>query len=206
MKNRFKLPFLILLLTGVAAFSLTLPASPPAQAQQPTGSVPTVTGTPAGPFITVTNPDAINVRAGPSTYYYPIIGTLFSRQTAPALGRSVSGEWIQIVYTGVPDRVGWVYAPLVSISPGASLPIVEPPPTPTPAVTATINPTLAAAYLPQMTATRLPTFTPAPPLAVPTFLPAEVSTATGGIPPGLIIAIMALVGGFGALISFLRNS
>jgi uncharacterized protein YraI len=173
-------------------------------AQQPTGSIPTVTSTPMGAFITVTYPEQINVRSGPSSYWYPAIGVLLWQQKVPALGRSPGGDWIQVEYPGVPGNVGWVYAPLVSLGPpGVSLRIVEPPPTPTPATTPTIDPTLQAAFLPQYTPTRMPSFTPPPPLAVPTY---EAAPATRSvIPMGLVIILLALVGGFGTLISFLRG-
>jgi hypothetical protein len=87
-------------------------------------------------------------------------------QTAPALGRSPGGDWIEIYFPGVPGDVGWIYAPLVSLTPGF-LPIIEPPPTPTPKTTATLDPTLVAAYTTPIIPTRLPTFTAPPPLQVP---------------------------------------
>lgn len=173
-------------------------------AQQPTGSIPTVTGTPMGAFITVIYQDQINVRSGPSSYWYPAIGVLLWQQIVPALGRSPGGDWIQVEYPGVPGNVGWVYAPLVSLGPpGVSLRIVEPPPTPTPVTTPTIDPTLAAAFLPQYTPTRMPSFTPPAPLAVPTYESAPAARSV--IPMGLVIILLALIGGFGTLISFLRG-
>jgi hypothetical protein len=173
-------------------------------AQQPTGSIATVTGTPAGAFITVTYSDQINVRSGPSSYWYPAIGVLISQQVAPAIGRSPGGDWIQVVYPGVTGNVGWVYAPLVSLGPpGAVLGIVEPPPTPTPATTPTFDPTLLAEYQPQYTPTRLPTFTAPAALSVPTYETEAASQA--GVPMGLVITLLTLIGGFGAFISFLRG-
>jgi hypothetical protein len=190
------------LLAGLL-LSLGLAVTVPSGAvQQPTGSIPTVTGTPIGLIITVTYPERINVRAGPSSVYYPAIGVLLPTQTAPALGRTAGGEWIQIRYLGVPGDVGWVYAPYVSLSPGF-LPIVEPPPTAMPRTTPTIDPTLQAAFQAPMTPTRLPTFTAPPPLAIPTF---ESQTgARAGVPMGLIVIGLAGVGLFGALISLLRG-
>ncbi|HEY6073676.1 MAG TPA: SH3 domain-containing protein, partial [Anaerolineales bacterium] len=176
------------------------------RAQQPTGSVPTVTGTPAGAYITVNmdaNQPQINVRGGPSTYIYPPIGVLLYGQQAPALGRSPGGDWIQISYPGVPGSLGWVYAPLVRLSPGANLPIVEPPPTPTPASTPTIDPTLAAIFIAPETATRLPTFTPPPALEIPTF--SDATAAPSRVPIGLLIFGFGFVGVLGAFISFLRG-
>src|SRR5512141_985842 len=96
-------------------------------------------------YVIVSYGEPINVRAGPSSFDYPIIGTLPKDGTAPAIGRSPKGEWIQIVFPSGPKGVGWVYAANVTLSTGSLLPVVEPPPTPTPATTPTINPTYAAA-------------------------------------------------------------
>jgi len=204
---RLLLKSVFLVFFGAALFALLLNVPEPQKvaAQQPTGSVPTVTGTPFGAYITVAGTEPqINVRSGPSSYIYPIpIGVLLNGQTASALGRSPGGDWIQIRYEGVPGSVGWVYAPYVKLSPNANLPIVEPPPTPTPLTTPTIDPTLKAAFIPQYTPTRLPTFTPSGPLVVPTYESAGAQAS--GIPLGLVIVLLALIGGFGALISFLRG-
>jgi uncharacterized protein YraI len=164
----------------------------------------TVTGTPSGPTILV--PERVNVRTGPGLNY-PQVGVLIAGQTAPALGRSPGGDWIQISYAGVPGNAAWVYAAFVvlqSFQPGG-LPVVVPPPTPTPRVTATIDPTLAAQFnLGEATPTRLPTFTAAPPLPEPTPLPSQSSTA-GSFPPILAILGLLVVGVFGVVISFLRG-
>jgi hypothetical protein len=195
--------FAIFFLCGLLLLLINVPTPKKVAAQQPTGSVPTVTSTPSGSYITVTYPEQINIRSGPSSYLYPAIGVLLTDETAPAVGRSPGGEWIQIRHPGIQGGLGWVYAPLVNLSPGANLPIVEPPPTPTPITTPTIDPTLAAAYLPQAVPTRLPTFTPPGILVIPTY-EAQSVTATG-VPMGLVIALLFLVGGFGSLISFLRG-
>ena len=175
-------------------------------AQIPTVDIPTVTGTPMNAYVTVNKnggQDQINVRSGPSTTDYDTVGVLVLGQTAPALGRSPGGDWVMIVYPGGPDGVGWVYSPYVDIF--GNLPIIAPPPTPTPRVTATINPTFAAQFLVEITPTRLPTFTAPPPMNIPTF-PVEAShQATSRVPVGFLIAGMAVVGLFGTLISFLRG-
>ena len=173
-------------------------------AQQPTGTIPTVTGTPTGPIVRVTYEEQINVRSGPSSRAYPIVGFMIPGQTAPALGRSPGGDWIEIYFPGVPGDVGWVYAPLVSLTPGF-LAIIEPPPTPTPKTTATLDPTLVAAYTTPIIPTRLPTFTIAPPLEIPTFVDNSGPASSGGVPAGLIIAALAFIGGFGVLVLYLRR-
>lgn len=156
--------------------------------QIPTVDIPTVTSTPSGPIATVrldTDQAQINVRSGPGTFYEKV-GVLLAGQSTPAKGRSVGGDWLLVEYPGIAGGEGWVYAPLVSITPG-SLPIIEPPPTPTPLVTPTINPTLAAQFVVTAQPTRLPTFTEAPPLAVPKFTDLPGMGTPKGIPMGLII-------------------
>lgn len=175
-------------------------------AQIPTGTIPTVTSTPSGPIVSVRpgqNEDFINVRSGPNVLY-PKIGVLLLGQTAPAKGRSPGGEWILIEYPGVAGGMGWVYANLVSLTPG-NLPIVEPPPEPTPAVTQTIDPTLAAQFIVTVAPTRLPTFTPPPPLVMPTY---PVSSSTGiisGVPMGLVILVLLTVGILLGIFSFIQR-
>lgn len=197
------------LLAFFAGVAMLLPMLLPglhgsAHAQQPTGSVPTVTGTPAGAMIRVDlSLEQIEVYAGPSTYVYPAIGVMLAGQEAPALGRSVDQTWIQIYYPGVPGSVAWVYGLYVSLSRGGNLPILESPPTPTPASTPIIDPTLAAAYLPPETATRLPTFTEAAPLVPPSFTDTE--SESNRVPIGLLIFGFGFVGALGAFISFLRG-
>jgi hypothetical protein len=202
MRIRIKIVLLILIVFGFGGMLWLAPAWTSAMAQQPTGNIPTVTGTPSGPFITVTSPDGVNVRAGPNSFDYALIGWLPPGATAPALGRSSRGEWIEITYLGVPSGVGWVYAPLVSLSPG-NLPVLEPPPTATPRTTPTINPTYAAAFQLQTTPTRLPTFTPPPPIATLSFEP--VAGTGSRVPMGFVILGLALIGILGAVISFLRG-
>lgn len=172
--------------------------------QQPTGSIPTVTSSPMGPVVIVSSEyDQINVRAGPDNSLYPIVGVLVAGQRVPALGRTPGGSWIQIEYPGVPGGTAWVYAYLVRVE--GNLPIIEPPPTPTPRVTPTIDPTLAAQFVIEIEPTRLPTFTPPPPLLIPTFtaLPAEGINAR--VPMGFVIVGMAVIGLFGVMVSVLRG-
>lgn len=177
-----------------------------AHAQQPTGSIPTVTGTPAGPFIRVDQSvQVVRIYAGPSSFDYPAVGVLVAGETAPAIGRARGREdWIQIIYPGVPGSTAWVFGLYVSLSPGALLPLVALPPTPTPFSTPTINPTLEAAFIGQQTPTRLPTFTPPPPLEMPQFTDAT-EASTPGVPTGLIVLSLAIFGFLGAVISYLRG-
>ena len=200
-----KIALLVMILVVWVVVSAVLPEPSVAKAQQPTGSVPTVTGTVSGPLVTIyADLDQIDVYAGPSTYEYPAIGILLASQSVPALGRATDEDWIQIYYPGVPGSTAWVYAPYVRISPGARLQIVAAPPTPTPFSTPVINPTLAAAFITPITPTRLPTFTPPAQVVVPTFVDENTSRASR-IPVGLLIFSLGFVGALGVLISFLRG-
>ena len=192
-------------ITGVISLlTLFSPVPVKVYAQQPTGSIATVTGTPTGITITVYSDQLfIDVFAGPSSYDYDRIGILASGEKAPALGSSQDRNWIEIEYLGVPGGKGWVYGPFVSISPG-SLPELAAPPTPAPRTTPTLDPTYVAVFGLQLEPTRLPTFTPPPPLELPTFAP-NTSGSTK-VPLGLVILILAMVGILGAVISFLRGN
>jgi uncharacterized protein YraI len=187
----FKICLGVLLVTVLGAGTFFLPKQAGAYSEAPKQ---------AGVIITVTYSDPINVRGGPSTVYYSIVGQLFPGDTAPALGVSPKREWVQISYPGSPTGTGWVYAAYVTVS-GGELPIVEAPPTATPLATSTIDPTLAAAFSVQPTQTRLPTFTPPPPLTVPSF-ENDGGAGTGNV-LGIFIIGLGLIGSIGLLVSFL---
>ena len=173
--------------------------------QQPTVAIATVTGTPKGPIaIVYSDPeDQINVRSGPGVNY-PKVGVLINRQEVPALAKTEGGIWIKIVYPGVPEGVAWVYAPYVRVT--GELPIVPKPPTPTPETTPTIDPTLASQFISEIPPTRKPTFTPPPPLIIPTYASSPITSGTGGLPSGFIILGLVSIGVFGLVVSFLRRS
>jgi uncharacterized protein YraI len=164
--------------------------------QMPTVDIATVTGTPSGVMATVkmdVDQGQVNVRSGPGTFYDKV-GVLLAGQKVPAKGKSVAGEWIMIEYPGVQGGIAWIYSPLVDLSPG-NLSVVEPPPTPTPLVTPTINPTLAAQFVITSAPTRLPSFTPPPPLAIPTFTEnTQGIELSSRMPVGLIILGLAGAG------------
>jgi len=200
-----RLLFLAWILAGASALVLVRHSPAKVNYQIPTVAIPTVTSSPTGPTATVRrdiDQDTVNVRAGPNAKY-DIIGVLIVGQVVPALGRTPGGDWIQIYYPGVPDNVGWVYAPLLSVD--GNLPIVEPPPTPTPRTTPTIDPTLQAQFIVEIPPTRLPTFTPPPPLNIPSFETEVAVSQPVALPVGLVIAGMGVLGFFGLLISILRG-
>lgn len=197
--------FYSVVVVALVALLLSVPLESNARAQQPTGSVPTVTGTASGPIVTVYADLAqVDVYSGPSTYLYPAVGVVLAGQSVPALGRARDENWIQIIYPGVPGSKAWIYAPYVKISPGSRLSIVDAPPTPTPFSTPTIDPTLAAAFIAPETPTRLPTFTPPAQIEIPTF-EVEGANRANRVPAGLLIVSLGFVGVLGVLISFLRG-
>jgi hypothetical protein len=158
----------------------------------------------SGVTIMVNYSEQINVRNGPGTVLYDIIGNLQPGESAQALGVSPGRDWVQIVFPSGPGGVGWVHTSLISISPG-NLQIVEPPPTVTPLVTSTIDPTLAAAYIFEPTATRMSTFTPPPPLIIPHFTAAPEQGVKNSLPMGALVIGSGLIGIFGFLISLVRR-
>jgi uncharacterized protein YraI len=187
----------------ICALTLLSPSHAIVRAQQPTGSIPTVTGTASGAIVAVDlSIKYVEVYSGPSTYLYPSIGILIAGQQVPALGYSQDQTWLQIYYPGVTDSVAWVYGPFVKVVKPGNLPILESPFTPTPASTPTINPTLAAAFISPVAPTRLVTFTAPAPLVLPSF---EDQTADTSLPIGLLIFGLGFIGGLGVLISFLRG-
>ena len=204
--NRSKLTALILAcLLVILAVSLIPQSVQPVLAQFPTVSIPTVTSSPRGSYIIAqqtadTEYVPVNVRVGP-TRLSERIGVLLVNQEAKAVGKY--GDWIQIEYLGGVDGLGWVFAPNVTLI--GAVPDVVPPPTSTPAVQMTIDPTLAAQFLPQVQETRLPTFTEPPMLMIPTYQEVTGATAPGGIPLGFVIVILAGIGLFLTLIALLRR-
>ncbi len=199
--------FFIVMFAGMI-LALQTPLQTPVFAQQPTGSVPTVTGTPSGATVALYldegHPQEY-VYSGPSIYLYPAIGVLLAGQEVPAYGYSEDKNWIQIYYPGVPNSAAWVYAPYVKVVKFGELPLVAAPPTPTPASTpiVNINPTLVAAFVTPVLPTRLPTFTPPVPLAVATFV--DSVSNNNRIPMGLLIFGLGFIGALGTIISFLRG-
>jgi hypothetical protein len=204
MVKRF--PILLLVIVGLISFyvSTTLVQASGSH-QQPTVAIPTVTGTPKGPIaIVYSDPEEqINVRSGPDVFY-PKVGVLINRQEVPALARTEGGTWVKIVYPGVPEGVAWVYAPYVRVT--GELPIVPKPPTPTPETTPTIDPTLASQFISEIPPTRKPTYTPSPPLVIPTYEAVPVIGGAGGLPSGFIILGLVSIGVFGLIVSFLRRA
>lgn len=193
---KFTLLFLTLIGFFSASFSTFVLAQEPTQTPAPT----------TGLFITViTDEPQINVRLGPSSTVYPVVGILLQGATAPALGRSQGGDWIQIEFPSAPDGVGWVYSPLVQVSPPGNLIIVPPPPTPLGPATSTVDPTLAAQFVVEPTSTRLPTFTPQPSITPLATFASTSSPINDSVPLATIIIAFAILGFIGFLLSLIRR-
>jgi hypothetical protein len=146
------------------------------------------------------NPE-INVRSGPGIDY-ALVGRLPEGAQVPAIGRSIGGDWVQIRFPEAEGGIAWVYAYLVTLS--GSVPLVEPPPTPTPRTTPTIDPTLAAQFIVEIVPTRLPTFTPPPPLVIPTFVAEAAADASNPEPVLYAVIGLGILGLLGLLMSFIR--
>ena len=67
-----------------------------------------------------------NIRLGPG-FEYAIVGRLDQGETMQVRGRDETATWLQVV----PERIGWVYAPLIQLdAPVSSLRVVVSPPLP----------------------------------------------------------------------------
>ena len=175
----------------------------PVLGQFPTLEVPTVTGTPRGLWVRAIGEPTIplNVRSGPSATSSQV-GVFLVGQEATAFG--YYGSYVQIEYAGAPGDRGWVVLDRVEVF-GGTLPMLQAPPTETPSITKTIDPTLAAQFIITAQPSRLPTFTEPPALQIPTFQAETGGTATGGIPIGYVIITLAGLGLFLSLIAILRR-
>lgn len=201
-RNWFPSIILFISIVLVSFWTFSASSSAVVLAQQLTDT-PSAEATSTGMFITViTDEPQINVRMGPSSSIYPIVGILARGATAAALGRSQGGDWVQIEYPGGPNNVGWVYSHLVQVSPG-TLRIIEPPPTPVPPATATIDPTLAAQFIIVPTNTRLPTFTPPPSLTSPIYTQVPSTQPQNSLSLATIIVALAALGVIGFVLSLI---
>ncbi len=203
MRFRIFKGLVLLLMVGLVAISFTFESPKTVHAQQPTGSIPTITGSPTGPMATVKVglEETIKVRSGPSTLYDQI-GVILPGVPVPVKGKTIAGDWLLIEYPGVAGGEGWVWSLYMDVTPG-ELPIVEPPPTPAPKVTATIDPTMAAQFVITPQATMLPTYTQPAPLIIPTY--STGLSSSGSIPVGLVIIILAGLGAVIGLFSIFQS-
>lgn len=193
----------LLLVAAMLILSLLPSLSQVVLGQFPTVSIPTVTGSPRGIYVRAIGDDTdpLNIRSGPNSTYEKI-GVFMVGQEAPAYG--YYENYVQIAYPSGPDGKGWILLARVEVI-GGTLRMIEPPPTSTPSVTRTIDPTLAAQFIITMQSSRLPTYTEPPALQIPTYQAETGATAPGGIPLGLVIIVLAGLGLFLTLIAVLRR-
>jgi hypothetical protein len=85
------------------------------------------TPAPAGAMIINPGPNPLNLHVSPSLTSQSI-GVLNASDSAPALGRSSNGEWVQIEVPGQVGKKAWVYASLVQYISGDpnTLPVATP--------------------------------------------------------------------------------
>ncbi len=191
-----------ILLASILGLALVAPVTNLALAQAvatQASATPTIPS--LQPYITntYTTETFVNVRAGPSSVYYGNpIGALPTGAKAPALAITAGHDWIEIAFPSGPNGVGWIYAPFVTLT--GSPPIIEPPPTFTPIAVSTLDPALVATLNP--TSTRLPTFTPAAPLTIPTFAEVPVRDSSP-FPFGTLVLGLGVVGFLGLIVSIL---
>src|SRR5688572_16810488 len=107
-QSKIKFFTCFLLMFASLGIIVNIPIDSEVLAQQPTGSIPTVTGTASGMIVRVNidlSNEIVPVYAGPSSYLYPSLGVVLMGQEIPAYGISDDGNWIQIYYPGVTDSV-----------------------------------------------------------------------------------------------------
>lgn len=199
---RFTRPLASLLTLAAFAFALTFFQPTTARAQELVSCAAPASAL-SEMYVTVNADQAqVNVRSGPNSYLYDKVGILLTFESAPAIGRSPGGDWIQISCPAAYGGSGWVYAANVSLTASAELPVVAIPVTVTPEITSTVDPALAAAFPPvQPTAARLPTFTPAVSQPIPVFTDAPALALQNDLNAVFIIAAVAL-GAIILLVSF----
>ena len=199
---RFTRPLASFLTLAAFAFSFAFSSLTPVRAQGLISCAASV-GALGETYVTVNSDQAqVNVRSGPNSYLYGKVGVLLTFESAPAIGRSPGGDWIQISCPAAYGGSGWVYAANVTLTASAELPVVAIPVTVTPEITSTVDPALAAAFPPaQPTAARLPTFTPAVSQPIPAFTDAPVMPLQNNL-NGILILAAAALGAIILLVSF----
>ena len=203
---RFTRSLASFLTLAALTFTQTFFSPTPARAQG-VASCAASAGALGDAYVTVNSDQAqVNVRSGPNSYLYDKVGILLTFESAPAIGRSPGGDWIQISCPAAYGGSGWVYAANVTLTASVELPVVAIPVTVTPEVTSTVDPALAAAFPPvQPTTARLPTFTPAVSQPIPVFTDAPSLPLQNSL-NGMIIIVAAALGVVVLLISlFIRR-
>jgi heat shock protein HslJ/uncharacterized protein YraI len=113
---------------------------PPGITVVPTRVVPTPE--PGRPTGVVIAPAGVNVRTGPGTEYDVILLAPLGAQ-GEIIGSSPDRTWWVVRVPGAPNDQGWVAAEYVRADNAGGVPVVQPPPIPTPVATRTPVPTAA---------------------------------------------------------------
>lgn len=134
------------------AGGVLLPADTPPTIVAP--ATPRPTETPEGVVVTITARPFQNVRSGPGTQY-DVIGQLPEGTQVRVLGANVQNTWVVIDFRG---RQGWLSRSILDVFGDLNtVPIIDPPPTPTLGVTPTpIPPQEADIRIDSATAIPLP--------------------------------------------------
>jgi PKD repeat protein/uncharacterized protein YraI len=93
------------------------------------GTVVVPTAAPGVPTLTANA--NVNIRSGPGTQY-PVIGILVQGRSAEVVGVSADRAWWAIKYPPTPNGQGWVAAQFVTAQNTDNVPVLPPPPVPTP--------------------------------------------------------------------------
>lgn len=149
-------------------------------------ATPTSTPTPGTPTATVSTQPALttltdlNVRSGPDTTAYEVIGLLPSGTTVEIIGRDEARQWWQVRFDPAPNDIGWVasdpnFSRAVNVE---NIPVADAPPTPTGTPTNTPTPTSTTTPIPP---TETATSTSVPPTLTPTATPTLTPTPSTSV-------------------------
>ena len=190
---------LAVLLAFVVAAQPRAVVAAPAPQQAPSATPPPVR-------VEAIEPQGTNVRAGPGTDY-DLLGTMVAGQVGEILGRSNDSAWLKITYVGPHGNEGWVFRQIVRVFGDVpTLPIAEPPPTPTLPPTSTSElPLQPGQATPTPRGEPPPTITPPAPEIRPTLLPAQGVRDSVAFPPAVLIIVLSVLGTFGGLLSVVRS-
>ena len=94
-----------------------------------TSVMPVPTPAPGMPYVTANA--MVNIRSGPGTNY-PKIGTMATGLSGEVVGVSPDQAWWAIKYPPGPNGQGWVAAQYVTAFNTENVPVIQPPPVPTP--------------------------------------------------------------------------
>jgi hypothetical protein len=120
-----------------ATMTAMAPVAPPATDTPSIPPTPQPTATSSVPTLTVSV--ATNCRTGPGQAY-PIVGAVNPGETAEIVARDTTGNYWVVREPGSPSTICWAWGQYATITGNTGgLPVYDPPPTPTPAVTFAVS-------------------------------------------------------------------